>query len=324
MVETRTQNLRCAQRGFTLLELLLSVAILMLIVGIVGGAFRLSIRSWEKGEEEVEEFRKTRIVLDKLAQQIKSFYPYWLKQEETWALAFEGQSQTLTFVSPVSLLSPFITGLVCVQYAFGYGETAEGGQSLIVRELRIVDGESLAGSLTGGALQGGSEVTLLTDLEEVTFDYYVVPEDAEEGQWLQSWVMEEKDDAEEIELPQAIRITLKQKPGSKNENQEEEEEAVEPLVTAMTIPLVTAPYQDVSAISQQLAKSSSASGSSPSGLKSSLPLPPAPGSPGEKSPFGFTLGPPRPGGEASVSDNPFAPAPGGTGGSGAASNPFER
>jgi hypothetical protein len=219
----------------------------MLIVGIVGGAFRLSVRSWEKGEEAVEEFRKTRIVLDKLAQQMKSFYPYWLKKEEAWSLAFEGQSQTLTFVSPVSLLSPFITGLVCVQYGFEHGNTSDSGMGLIARELRVVDMESLEESFSGGALKGSSEVTLLTDLEEVTFDYYVVPEDAEEGEWLQSWAMEETDDAKEIALPKAVRITLKQRPVNKDENKGE----AEPLVTAMTIPLIATPFQQVNLLQRK-------------------------------------------------------------------------
>ena len=36
------------QSGFTLLELLLTMAILVLIVGIMGSALQLGIRSWEK------------------------------------------------------------------------------------------------------------------------------------------------------------------------------------------------------------------------------------------------------------------------------------
>lgn len=318
------QTPRRSPTGFTLLELILAVAILMLIVGIIGGAFRLSVRSWEKGEETVEEFRKTRIVLAKLAQQIKSFYPYWLKQEEKWSLAFEGQTQVLTFVSPVSLLSPFITGLVCVQYEFAYDSASVDGRSLIAREIRVVDGESLEKSLTGGALEGGSEVALLTDLEDVTFDYYVVPEDAEEGQWLQSWVMEEQDDAEKISLPQAIRITLKQKPARKDRTAE----GAEPLVTAMTIPLITAPFQEVSLLQRKIGASPFSPGKAevsgpfdilprPSLPPSSLPLPPGGG--GDVSPFDPLPGPPG-GGSHAIS--PFTPTPGGAKGSGGHSHPF--
>jgi general secretion pathway protein J len=312
----RKQTTLCSPKGFTLLELLLAVAILMLIVGIIGGAFRLSVRCWEKGEEEVEEFRKTRIVLSKLAQQIKSFYPYWLKKEEEWSLAFEGQSQVLTFVSPVSLLSPFITGLVCVQYGLEYDDTSDNGSNLIVREFRVIDGESLEKSLSGGVLGGSSEATLLTGLEGLTFDYYVVPEDAEEGQWQQSWVMAVEEEAEEVSLPQAIRITLTQRPAGA----EEDDEEAEPIITAMTIPLVTAPFHEVSAVNRKLGKTSR---SSASGAKGSLP--PPPGSTGEKSPFGHTPGRPGfPGGGAGLSDSPFAPNPGGPGGSGGHSSPFGR
>jgi len=331
----QTQKTHYSHKGFTLLELLLAVGILMLIVGIIGGAFRLSVRSWEKGEQQVEEFRKTRIVLAKLAQQIKSFYPYWLQREQRWSLAFDGQRQALTFVSPVSLLSPFITGLVYVQYGLEYDSTSDQGKSLIVRECNVIDGDSLEQSLSGGALQGGSDVTLLTDVEDLTFDYYVVPEDAEEGEWLQSWVMEEQEDAAEIKLPQAIRVTLTQKPARKDETQEEGEEEAEPLVTAMTIPLVTAPFQEASLLQRKIG----ASTSSPDGAKanpfdilprpslppSSLPPPPGsvgtPGSGGGESAFEPLPGPPG-GGSHFIS--PFTPTPGGPGGSARDSSPFGR
>jgi type II secretory pathway component PulJ len=318
------QNSLYSPKGFTLLELLLAVAILMLIVGIIGGALRLSVRSWEKGEDEVEEFRKTRIVLAKLAQQLKSFYPYWLQQEQRWSLAFDGQSQALTFVSPVSLLSPFITGLVCVQYGFEYDGISDQGKNLIAREFRVIDGESLKASLSGGALDGNPAVTLLTDLEDLTFDYYFVPEDAEEGQWVPSWVMEEQEDAAEITLPKAVRITLTQRPAHKKEYDEE----AEPLITAVTIPLVTAPFQEVSLLQRKIGALTSAQQGTqaapfdllprPSLPPSSLP-PPPPGGGGGESAFEPLPGPPG-GGSHFIS--PFTPSPGG--GAGHDSSPFGR
>ncbi|MBW1678788.1 MAG: prepilin-type N-terminal cleavage/methylation domain-containing protein, partial [Deltaproteobacteria bacterium] len=226
----RKQKPLWPQKGFTLLELLITVVILSLIVGIAGGAFRLSIRVWEKGEEKMEEFRKTRIVLDRLAQQIKSFYPYWIKEEDKYEIAFQGEANTLTFVSPISLQSPMITGLVLVQYLLEHDRNPDEGGDLILRESLLI-GDDLSPVSLEESEKEGSGVTLLSGLDELTFDYYVLPPDSKEGEWLESWVWKEQE--EDMMLPQAIRITLKQKP--KNP------ETDEPLTTAMTIPLIASP-----------------------------------------------------------------------------------
>ena len=64
--------LRNANKGFTLLELLISLTILGVIVVIIFGAFRIGIRAWEKGEKDVESRQRQRIVLDLSKQQLAS------------------------------------------------------------------------------------------------------------------------------------------------------------------------------------------------------------------------------------------------------------
>ena len=314
------------QKGFTLLELLLTVAILSLIVGIIGGAFRLAIRSWEKGEGKVEEFRKTRIILDKVAQQIKSFYPYWIKKEKKWMVAFQGEPQALTFVSPLSFRSPFITGLVLVQYFLEDDSDPDNGKNLVLRESRVIDEDSLQELLEGGG-KDGLEVVLFSGLEDATFDYYVLPPDSEEGEWRKSWTgedEEDEEDAEKIKLPQAIRITLKQKP----KNQEEGE----PLTTAMTVPLVTAPFKEISILNRKI-KSAVSSGKetrrNPFGISPILSLPPkAPDQPlgkGTSTPFGPLPVPSGGSGGGARPSTPFGPRPAPSGGSSGGSHhsPFD-
>jgi len=41
-------------RGFTLLELLISLTILSLVTVLIFGAFRMGIRAWEKGERNID------------------------------------------------------------------------------------------------------------------------------------------------------------------------------------------------------------------------------------------------------------------------------
>ena len=291
------------QKGFTLLELLLSVAIFSLIVGIIGGAFRLSVRSWEKGEEEVEEFRKTRIVLDMVAQQIKSFFPYWIKMEKEWTIVFQGESKSLKLISPLSLRYPLITGLVLVEYSLGEEGDTDSGRSLVLREVRVVDEDSLEESLKAPKAEG-SEIVLLSGLEDLTFEYYIYPPDSEEGEWQKSWTWEENKDSDEITFPQAIRITIKQK----SRNPEDE-----PLTTAMTVPLITAAFQKQVTIPfgsfpkpslpPEIKKHSAGTISTPFGP---IPMPPDSRrrSGGYSTPFGILPAPPGSGGKTRPS-TPF-------------------
>ncbi len=230
------------QRGFTLLELLLTMAILVLIVGIMGSAFQLSVRSWEKGEEHVEKFRRTRIVMDLVAQQVKSFYPYLAQEEEKQFIAFEGTAQSLKFVSPQSLQQYVIAGLKWVQY---FVEDGEEGKTLVVQE-STVTGKDFLGT-EAEPLEEGTGIPLLQGLVNLTFEYYVVTYDEEgnpgEGEWLEEWSWKDKEgeeeDGEGMSTLEAIKITIEEK--------SEAEEDGEAITTAMTIPLVVVPREQMAA-----------------------------------------------------------------------------
>lgn len=258
-----------AGRGFTLLELILTIAILALITGIIGGAFRLVVRSWEKGEAEVEAFRRARLVLDRVGQQLKSTYPYWIEENNDWKIAFNGEAHALDFIAPLSLQSHLITGLVSVHYALEASDSGEGFD-FVAQEAKVVDQKSARESF-GGLSQDKSEAVLLAGIMGLTFEYYVIPEDAAQGDWRPSWTWEGRNEADGI-LPHAVRLTLKQKPHNPDD---------EPLVTAMTIPLVTNSSQDFAIAQKKMAASQfiSPEGISPAGLPLPGAPPPIPGAP---------------------------------------------
>ena len=216
-----------SQNGFTLLELLLTVVILALMVGIMGGVLRLAIRSWEKGEETVEEFQRTRTVMEMIAQQIKSTYPYLLKKEKGWELAFQGGPKTLKFVSPLSLKSPVITGLVVVHYSLGEADEADNGKELIIRESMITDDNFFHGE-SDAVAEKDSGISLVSNLEDILFDYYVLSPDTDEGEWRENWNGETEAG---VVFPHAVRIKLTHKAKKSD---------AEPTTTAMTIPIMVA------------------------------------------------------------------------------------
>ena len=213
--------------GFTLLELLISVAILSLIVMILGGAFRLVTRSWQKGEEEAEEFRKTRMVLDRIAEQMKSLYPYWIDKGKKKMIAFQGQQHAIQFVSPLSMQSPLVSGLVWVRYSLK--DKGIQNWNLLVQEGMVVGNDFFPAPADRADLNG-VKMVLLSGVEDLTFEYFVFPKNSSQGEWRTQWEWGKEEEKGTLIFPRAIRVTLKQK--SKNPKEG-------PLVTAMTIPLPT-------------------------------------------------------------------------------------
>ena len=172
------------QLGFTLLELLLTMVLLVLIVGVMGSALQLGVRSWEKGEAHIEEFRRTRIVMGLVVQQLKSFNPFIAKEEDEYFIAFEGTAQSVKFVSPQSLRHYLITGLKWVHY---YADDGEDGKTLMVQESTITGKDFLEKE----EAQEGEAIALLPGLVSLAFEYFVVKHDKEgtieEELWVDAW-----------------------------------------------------------------------------------------------------------------------------------------
>ena len=113
----RVKMLSGNSRGFTLLELLISLTIVALIVVIIFGALRIGIRAWEKGEKDVDVRQRQRIVLDLIKRQLAStcVSDVWGKDQQLVSL--KGDNKSIAFVSHIPMTPGNRFGLVYVQYA---------------------------------------------------------------------------------------------------------------------------------------------------------------------------------------------------------------
>ena len=75
--------LRESNKGFTLLELILSLGIIGFIVAISLGAIRLGASAQEAGHLKVDTFQRLRLIQNQLGQKIKSNYPVFTFREKT-------------------------------------------------------------------------------------------------------------------------------------------------------------------------------------------------------------------------------------------------
>ena len=98
---TRLADLGNSSAGFTLIEVVLALAIFALMGGILYGAFALAHSAVEKSQVSFARNQKSRSVSDLLASYVRSTYPYRESlQDQT--VFFSGETDSLTFVSAYS------------------------------------------------------------------------------------------------------------------------------------------------------------------------------------------------------------------------------
>jgi len=183
--------------GFTLLELMLSLAILGIVLLIIFGALRIGTRAWEKGEKDVAVHQRQRAVLSLLSQQIASACIYEIKMGDD-SFYFKGSENTMEFVSRSPIVPGALTGVVFAKYTVQEGD-AQGKKKLGLYEKD-------AGFLKEEDLESNEDfLTLISGLEALRFEYLNGGDDGVEPQWQTVW-----DPSEKTGLPLAVKIVLKQ------------------------------------------------------------------------------------------------------------------
>ncbi len=200
---------KAANRGFTLMEVTITLTILGLIVLIIFGAFRMGASAWEKGDSLKDEYQRVRITSQLISRQLKSIVPYRVKTQKAEGdyVAFEGKSQSIRFISAVSSKTRRPEGYVYAIYEFKQEGSDEG--RLIVYEQKALNKD-----LFDGYPKEEESVSLCEGISKIRFEYYREedPEKNQQGGWVDEWNAKE-----EKELPRAIRMTM----NYKNEKREE-------------------------------------------------------------------------------------------------------
>ena len=214
------------QKGFTLLELILSISILSLVLVTIYGTLSMGSRTWEKGERDIEKIQRERVVMNLLAREIKSTFPYKVTPSELDThkefYAFDGKKDSISFVSSVPLKGEK-GGLSWLTF---WVEDDEG--------LVVVERDALRADIfkERDALDKDAMEVLDPQVTAIRFDYYKLKSGKTEGEGEGEW--EEKWDAEkEKTLPNAVRVQLTFEEEGSGEDSEGEvytKELVTPLM----------------------------------------------------------------------------------------------
>ena len=171
--------------GFTLLELVISIAILAFITLITAGVMRLGLSSVEKGERQIESLERLRASLNIIDSQIQSEIPISYTEEASKKFYFKGGRDFLQFTTNYSIWGGQ-KGYVLVDY----------------RVIKDAQGkEALSSSEDVIGVGGNRETLLLTSFDKIFFDYFYKGPTDEKGNWVDAW-------PDETSIPEKIRLHL--------------------------------------------------------------------------------------------------------------------
>lgn len=89
-------------RGFTLIELMVSLTILAALLAVTYSGFRVALTIWEKSNDRAQTFERRQTVLRVLREQVQAALPVRYFVDGAYRFAFEGQPDRLRFVSQMS------------------------------------------------------------------------------------------------------------------------------------------------------------------------------------------------------------------------------
>jgi prepilin-type N-terminal cleavage/methylation domain-containing protein len=174
-------------RGFTLVELLIALAIVGALLAIAFGGLRVAVASWQQGENRAEAHQHVRSVALILARAVSATHPYRASRglAPEPVVLFAGTEQRVEFVTQAA---PFPASIPIAFTAVVFALDDGGEPGLVVRQRALPNREPF------------SEATIIYRDPSVTalkFAYL------DEGGWRDTW-----DGAEAKATPRAVRITL--------------------------------------------------------------------------------------------------------------------
>ncbi len=179
-------------RGFTLLELLISLTLMSLVTLGVYSALGFGANALERGTARSIESQRVRAALSLIIRKLKSAYPLMLLVDGERLVYFFGEEEELHFVASAD--RPEIGGLEKVSY---FIREEDGVRSLWMRISAPTLPADLAEEREGSLLL---EAEVMPDVDELVWEYFGTQQDEQE--WHESW-----DGSEEHTLPQAVRLS---------------------------------------------------------------------------------------------------------------------
>lgn len=193
---------RLTQKGFTLLELLISITLLGMILVLLFGGLRLGVRSWDAVQQQVDNLNTVRSVESFLRREMAQTQPYRWKTGTGQRLAFQGERSKVSFVAqlPARIGGG---GLYAISLEI---ENSASGKRLVWRHLPLspLVQDFAAVSQAQEIVLAGTE---LNAVDDIWLTYFGRANDAAAPAWLDRWESDAR-------LPMLIKIQVRFANGS--------------------------------------------------------------------------------------------------------------
>ncbi len=186
------------QRGFTLAEMIVALAVSALLVSLTYGALRIGVRSWQATQEGVNRLDTLRIGWQTLHDSLIEAVPVADRDADGQAILFKGSPDSLTFAADM----PSYLGLGGVYLVELYLEDDGGAQILRLRR-------TLYSEIQQRGLENHPQQADLAErVRQLSIGYYGKPEDAPLAGWQPDW-------SGQAILPALVRVDVELQNGDR-------------------------------------------------------------------------------------------------------------
>ncbi len=181
--------------GFTMIELVVAMALLGTMMVLMYSGLSFSLRSWDAGEANGRRTADRRIGENFLRREMAELFPMRFKDPMAVKVAFVGEPHKLKFVSsrPAGITQGGLS-LVGVEVENG----ASPRERHLVMRRAMPDDEAK----DFGPLDHAERTVLIEDVESVQFDYFGTENDFTDQKWYDTWPFTER-------IPRLVRVRIR-------------------------------------------------------------------------------------------------------------------
>ena len=166
--------------GFTLVEVVIAMALLAAIMAMLYSGLTFALRSWDAGDASGRRVADRRLGENFLRREMTEMFPMRWKDATTVKFAFEGEHDRLRFVSarPPGIQQG---GLALVGLEVGQGREPRTRNLLMRRALPDDEAVSFA------PLDKAEPLLLIANVDSIELYYFGAEGDFTEPRWTESW-----------------------------------------------------------------------------------------------------------------------------------------